>query len=104
MCLSDQLIWKQHSGKGELVSQTTLHHSHHPFFQRRLPWRIGLIRLDGGVNVLAHLSSHLQSAPAAISLSALLDSAGHVALFAEPAGEPSNKVDPQRAAITPQYL
>jgi uncharacterized OB-fold protein len=42
-CLSIVLPWKPQDGKGELVSETTLHHSNYLFFRERLPWRLGLV-------------------------------------------------------------
>jgi len=40
-------------------AQTTLYHSHERFFQERLPWRLGLVRLEGGPTVVAHLHSRV---------------------------------------------
>ena len=40
---------------GELLAQTVLHHSNDLFFRERLPWRLGLIKLDCGPTVVAHL-------------------------------------------------
>ena len=43
------------TGGGELLAQTVLHHSNDLFFRERLPWRLGLIKLDCGPTVVAHL-------------------------------------------------
>ena len=44
------LKWREQSGDGELLSQTTLAHSNDLFFRERLPWRLGLVRLDAGAD------------------------------------------------------
>ena len=49
-CLSTALKWREQSGEGELLSQTMLAHSNDLFFRERLPWRLGLVRLDGFVH------------------------------------------------------
>ena len=49
-CLSPSLNWRAQGGDGELLSQTTLHHSNDLFFRERLPWRLGLVRLDAGAD------------------------------------------------------
>ncbi len=40
-CLSDRLHWREQSGLGELISTTTVNHSHDLFFRERAPWRLG---------------------------------------------------------------
>src|SRR5204862_1760117 len=62
-CLSSQLKWTQQDGAGELISETVLHHSNDPFYRERLPWRLGLVRLDGGPTVIAHLHGDVASLP-----------------------------------------
>ena len=56
-CLSAELEWTLMSGRGELVSETTLRHSQELFFRERMPWRLGLVRLATGVSVVAHLDA-----------------------------------------------
>ena len=60
-CLSAELEWTAMSGRGELVSETTLRHSQELFFRERMPWRLGLVRLAEGVSLVAHLDSRLRS-------------------------------------------
>ena len=43
------------SGRGELISDTLLHHSNELYYRARVPLRLGLVRLTEGVTVLAHL-------------------------------------------------
>jgi len=92
-CLSLLLDWKLQSGEGELISETTLAHSNDEFFRERLPWRLGMIRLDCGPTVVAHLHGDVAPAPTRVIVSARLDRAGQAALIAMPAQELSNMAD-----------
>ncbi len=86
-CLSVELRWERQAGSGQLIAETTLHHSHEPYFRQRLPWRIGLIRLDGGPTVLAHVHRAVPAAPAPVELTVRLDMSGQAVLIARPPGE-----------------
>ena len=83
-CLSVQLAWKAQDGRGELIAETRLHHSLDPFFRDKLPWRVGLVRLDAGPVVIAHVHGALPHASVRVVLRPTLDAAGHAALFAFP--------------------
>ncbi len=62
-CLSPELKWTPQQGGGELLSETVLHHSNDPFYRERLPWRLGLVRLDAGPTVIVHLHGDVASPP-----------------------------------------
>ncbi|MEO5845567.1 MAG: SDR family NAD(P)-dependent oxidoreductase, partial [Caldimonas sp.] len=62
-CLSSQLKWMAQTGAGELLSETVLHHSNDPFYRERLPWRLGLVRLDAGPTVIVHLHGDVAAPP-----------------------------------------
>jgi len=66
-CLSAQLRWTAQDGAGELISETVLHHSNDPFYRERLPWRLGLVRLDAGPTVIVHLHGDVLSPPPSIA-------------------------------------
>jgi NAD(P)-dependent dehydrogenase (short-subunit alcohol dehydrogenase family)/uncharacterized OB-fold protein len=83
-CLSSRLDWRAQDGKGELVSETTLRHSHELFFRERMPWRLGLVKLDSGPLVVAHLHGDCGTPPARVRVRAHLDRAGQAALVALP--------------------
>jgi NAD(P)-dependent dehydrogenase (short-subunit alcohol dehydrogenase family)/uncharacterized OB-fold protein len=83
-CLSVRLVWKAQANGGELVAQTVLHHSNDLFFRERLPWRLGLIRLDCGPTVVAHLHA---AAQAKVRVRAMLDRAGQAVIVALPEKE-----------------
>jgi len=92
-CLSIRLPWKPQSGEGELLAGTVLHHSNDLFFRERLPWRLGLVRLDAGPTVVAHLHADVTSAPARVRVTARLDRAGQAVLAALPDKETSDMAD-----------
>jgi len=92
-CLSIHLQWHPQSGDGELLSSTLLHHSNDLFFRERLPWRLGLVQLDCGPTVVAHLHGGVPPAPARVRVAARLDRAGQAVLVALPEKETSNMAD-----------
>ena len=81
-CLSLNLEWRRQSGEGELISETVLHYSYEAYFRQRLPWRIGMVRLDCGPTVIAHLDNAVPAAPCLVRVVAYLDEAGQASLVA----------------------
>jgi NAD(P)-dependent dehydrogenase (short-subunit alcohol dehydrogenase family)/uncharacterized OB-fold protein len=92
-CLSIELKWKADAGAGELLAATVLHHSNDLFFRERLPWRLGLIRLESGPTVVAHLHARVPAAPAPVHVTARLDRAGQAVLVALPDKETSDMAE-----------
>lgn len=92
-CLCSELTWTEQSGAGELISETLLHHSHDLYFRERMPWRLGLVKLDNGPSVVAHLHGDIEAAPTRVIVGARLDRAGRGALIATPAEEVPNMAD-----------
>jgi NAD(P)-dependent dehydrogenase (short-subunit alcohol dehydrogenase family) len=89
-CLSVNLIWKPQDPGGELLAQTVLHHSNDLFFRERLPWRLGLVKLDCGPTVVAHLHDAVKQR---VKIKAVLDRAGQAVLAALPEKEASDMAD-----------
>jgi NAD(P)-dependent dehydrogenase (short-subunit alcohol dehydrogenase family)/uncharacterized OB-fold protein len=89
-CLSVKLSWKPQADGGELISETKLHHSNDLFFRERLPWRLGLVKLDCGPTVVAHLHD---AAKKRVAIRAMLDRAGQAVLAAVPEKEALNMAD-----------
>lgn len=83
-CLSPRLQWRPQSGQGELLATTTLHHSNDLFFRERLPWRLGLVKLDAGPSLIVHLHGEVPDAPARVHVGARLDRAGQAVLIGFP--------------------
>ncbi len=92
-CLSPHLKWREQGGEGELLSQTTLAHSNDLFFRERLPWRLGLVRLDAGATLMLHLHGDVPDAPARVKVGARLDRAGQAVLIAFPDKETPHMAD-----------
>jgi NAD(P)-dependent dehydrogenase (short-subunit alcohol dehydrogenase family)/uncharacterized OB-fold protein len=92
-CLSIRLIWKNETGQGELLAATVLHHSNDLFFRERLPWRLGLVKLESGPTVVAHLHGAVSAAPAPVRVAARLDRAGQAVLVALPDKETTDMAD-----------
>ena len=89
-CLSVRLDWKPQPTGGELIAQTVLHHSNDLFFRERLPWRLGLVKLDCGPTVVAHLHA---GALEKVRVRAMLDRAGQAVIVALPQKENGNMAD-----------
>ncbi|HET7527030.1 MAG TPA: zinc ribbon domain-containing protein, partial [Burkholderiaceae bacterium] len=84
-CAGARLRWRGHGGFGELLADTTLHHSNDLFFRERLPWRLGLVKLDDGPTVMVHLHGDARGkASARVRVVARLDRAGQAVLIALP--------------------
>lgn len=92
-CLSVRLAWKPVSGRGELISDTLLHHSNELYYRERVPLRLGLVRLAEGVTVLAHLHGDCPKAKAPVRVRAHLDKAGQATLIALPESDTPNMSD-----------
>jgi len=103
-CWSLDLIWSDIPEGGELIAESTLRTSFNSYFQHRLPWRIGSIKLDAGPVVLAHIHADVPStvpasvpgfasAPARVRMIARTDKSGQGVLFALPEQETPNMMD-----------
>lgn len=92
-CLSSRLVWRAQSGRGELLATTTLHHSNDLYFNERLPWRVGFVRLDEGPTVMAHVAAGVGEAPAPVRIRAQLDRSGQGVLVAGPSGATQGMAD-----------
>ncbi len=92
-CLSVELAWRAQPQGGELLSATVLHHSNDLFFRERLPWRLGLVRLDCGPTVVAHLHERIGAAPSRVNVDVKLDRAGQAVMVALPGEENANMAE-----------
>jgi NAD(P)-dependent dehydrogenase (short-subunit alcohol dehydrogenase family)/uncharacterized OB-fold protein len=89
-CLSVNLVWREQATGGDLLAQTVLHHSNDLFFRERLPWRLGLIKLDCGPTVVAHLHASVKDR---VEVRAALDRAGQAVIAALPEKEKADMAD-----------
>jgi NAD(P)-dependent dehydrogenase (short-subunit alcohol dehydrogenase family)/uncharacterized OB-fold protein len=100
-CLSHRLVWRPQNGRGELLTETTLRNAQELFFRERLPWRVGIVRLDAGVNVVAYLHASVGAALCRVRVEAALDRAGQAVLVALPEhGRPNLSDDPKLRDMT----
>jgi NAD(P)-dependent dehydrogenase (short-subunit alcohol dehydrogenase family)/uncharacterized OB-fold protein len=100
-CLDTGLAWRAIDGAGELLADTRIHVSQELFFRERPPWRMGLVRLECGPNVVAHIHEACGRAPARVTVRSALDRAGQAVLTAIPAeGETAMSDDPQLRELT----
>ena len=96
-CLSTKVFWKLQPDGGELLARTVLHHSNDLFFREWLPWRLGLVKLDCGPTVVAHLH---EAADRKVRVRAMLDRAGQAVLAALPEQEINMADDRQLREFT----
>ncbi len=92
-CLSVDLTWVLQDGAGELLAETTQHHSHDLFFRERMPWRLGLVRLRVEQTVVAHLHGDVAEPGTRVRVEARLDRAGRGVLIAFPIEDVANMSD-----------
>lgn len=105
-CLSPELPWQLQSGAGELLAMTTLAHSNDLYFRERLPWRLGMVRLDAGPSVMVHLHGEVGAAPCRVRVQAHLDRAGQAVLIGYPEKGTENMADDpmlREMASDPKY-
>ena len=91
-CLSDSLAWSEQPDGGTLLAETVLHHSNDLYFRERLPWRLGLVTLDCGPTVVAHVMQDcLRDGRVQVALK--LDRSGQAVVLATPSDETPNQED-----------
>ncbi|WP_321396226.1 Zn-ribbon domain-containing OB-fold protein [Emcibacter sp.] len=81
-CLSDDLKWMDIRAEGELLASVPLYHSLDEFFQDRLPWTIGSVRLEDGTVMMVNLGGEDMESGTEVSLSAEQDHKGRSVYWA----------------------
>ncbi|NBS64419.1 MAG: short-chain dehydrogenase, partial [Betaproteobacteria bacterium] len=92
-CLSPELRWREQSGEGDLLAVTILRHSNDLYFRERLPWRIGMVKLDAGPTLIVHLHGDVAEAPCRVRVGARLDRSGQAVLIGFPEQETPHMAD-----------
>ena len=82
-CLGAQLEWRDVPAGGILIAATTVRISTDPYFRQHTPWRMGSVRLDCGVDAMAHLHRDC-TAGARVRMALKLDKAGQGVMLALP--------------------
>jgi NAD(P)-dependent dehydrogenase (short-subunit alcohol dehydrogenase family)/uncharacterized OB-fold protein len=99
-CLSPRLPFMPVDDRGTLVAETTVHTSPEPYFRERMPWRVGLVKLDVGPAIVAHLHGDTVEG-ARVRLELKLDKSGAPVMIALPAKDTPNMADdPQLREMT----
>jgi NAD(P)-dependent dehydrogenase (short-subunit alcohol dehydrogenase family)/uncharacterized OB-fold protein len=91
-CLSPDLVWRAVDDGGTLIAATDIAVSSESYFRERAPWRTGIVALDCGPSVLAHLHRGCQS-EGRVRLSLKLDRLGRGVMVALPARETADMAD-----------
>ena len=99
-CLSARIPFTTVESGGVLLAETTVHSSTDVYFRERAPWRIGIVELDRGPVVVAHL--HGDSIEGArVRLELKLDKSGAPVMIALPEQDTPNMADdPQLREMT----
>jgi NAD(P)-dependent dehydrogenase (short-subunit alcohol dehydrogenase family)/uncharacterized OB-fold protein len=99
-CLSPRIPFTAVDNGGTLVAETTVRISTDVYFRERAPWRIGVVALDRGPAVVAHL--HGDAAEGArVRLELKLDKSGAPVMIALPEQDTPNMADdPQLRELT----
>ncbi len=91
-CLNDDLPWQDVSPHGLLLAETVLHHSNDLFFRDRLPWRLGVVSMNAGPSVVAHVAEDCRQGER-VRLSLGLDRSGMAVMQARPETPSANEED-----------
>jgi NAD(P)-dependent dehydrogenase (short-subunit alcohol dehydrogenase family)/uncharacterized OB-fold protein len=91
-CLSSALIFADAPRRGMLLAETTARVPSDVYFRERAPWRIGLVRMECGPVIVAHLHADCEEG-APVQMSFQLDRSGQAVAFARPEGETPNMAD-----------
>ena len=91
-CLSARIPYAPVDDAGTLLAETTVRTSIDPYFRERTPWRVGVVALDCGPSVVAHLHGDAIEG-ARVRLAIKLDRAGAPVMIALPQQDTPNMTD-----------
>jgi NAD(P)-dependent dehydrogenase (short-subunit alcohol dehydrogenase family)/uncharacterized OB-fold protein len=99
-CLSARIPFTTVANGGVLVAETKVHISTDVYFRERAPWRVGVVALDCGPAVVAHLHGDIAEG-ARVRLELKLDKSGAPVMIALPGQDTPNMADdPQLREMT----
>lgn len=99
-CLSSRIGMRECSALGTLAATTTVQISNNVYFRERSPWRVGLVTLDAGPGVVAHVHGDCADG-GRVRLDWRLDRSGNATAFAVPDPPSPNMMDdPQMREMT----
>jgi NAD(P)-dependent dehydrogenase (short-subunit alcohol dehydrogenase family)/uncharacterized OB-fold protein len=91
-CLSPRLPFRDVDPHGVLVARTIVRVSTDNYFRERQPWPVGLVKLDAGPPVIAHLHGDVTEG-GRVRLTAALDRSGAAVMMALPDEDTANMGD-----------
>ncbi|MBI1203437.1 MAG: SDR family oxidoreductase [Rhodopseudomonas sp.] len=91
-CLSARLPFRDVDPRGKLTVETTVRVSPEPYFRERVPWRVGLVKLDVGPMVVAHLHGDTREGEV-VCLALKLDRSGAPVMLALPEKDTPHMAD-----------
>lgn len=94
-CLSARLPFRDVDPHGTLLARTTVRVSADNYFRERQPWPVGLVTLDAGPSVVAHLHGDVAEG-GRVRLTAALDRSGAAVMMALPDRDTANMSDDPR--------
>ena len=89
-CWSDQLGWRDASGRGVLKSFSVVHRPGHPAWAAVAPYTIGLVKLEEGPTMLSHILGPLDQLAVGMPLAVAMTRVGEEVL---PFFAPSDPMD-----------
>lgn len=95
-CLSDRLDYRDAPQSGTLLSETTIRVSNDPYFRQRSPWRIGLVQLSAGPQVICHLHDDCGAGGSSVYVTLQLDKSGQAVFFGLPPEKQPNWADERK--------
>lgn len=99
-CLSPRLPFKDVANSGTLLAETTIRTSIDTYFRERMPWRVGMVALDCGPSIVAHLHGDVRDG-ARVRMEFKLDRSGQAVAIALPETDTPNMTDdPQWRELT----
>ncbi len=100
VCLSARVAFAPVANGGTVLAETTVRVSTEPYFRERVPWRVGMVKLDVGPVVIAHLHGDVLEGQRA-RLQFKLDKGGAPVAIALPEKDTPNMADdPQWREMT----
>ena len=91
-CLSPDIPWRDVANTGRVIASTTLHIPADTYFRERAPWRTGMVLMDCGPAIVAHLHGDVAEG-AAVRLMEMLDTSGQPVMMALPAEDTPHMTD-----------
>ncbi|MCW4115207.1 SDR family NAD(P)-dependent oxidoreductase [Aurantimonas sp. MSK8Z-1] len=82
-CLSTDLVFRPVADGGEVIAQTVIRATPDLYFRERTPWRVGMVRMDCGPSIVAHLHGDVE-VPGRCRMVARLDKGGNAVMMARP--------------------